>query len=280
MKHKGMFRLLSCLLAVVLCATAFSVTAFASGGDEYTEPPSEAQTEPTDEPTADIEFQIPEEYLAYLENIDLDALMDTLLSLLGGMGDVSEEETESGQIGTVTTNGSRLNVRIGAGLENRAFTQLDNGTTVDVLGTEGDWVMVLLPERVGYVHSDYLTIADKPADGGDGETPSISLDPDMLNELLSMFGGMFVGTEDTGGEALTPDGNMSLIDDIGSPREKRQAVHYRTDQKRQCVLSHYRPRRRRRVHDPLLEPGGRGRPYGAYGGRRGGKYTYRLFLYR
>lgn len=219
MKHKGMFRLLSCLLAVVLCATAFSVTAFASGGDEYTEPPSEAQTEPTDEPTADIEFQIPEEYLAYLENIDLDALMDTLLSLLGGMGDVSEEETESGQIGTVTTNGSRLNVRIGAGLENRAFTQLDNGTTVDVLGTEGDWVMVLLPERVGYVHSDYLTIADKPADGGDGETPSISLDPDMLNELLSMFGGMFVGTEDTGGEALTPDGNMSLIDDIGSPEK-------------------------------------------------------------
>ena len=219
MKHKGMFRLLSCLLAVVLCATAFSVTAFASGGDEYTEPPSEAQTEPTDEPTADIEFQIPEEYLAYLENIDLDALMDTLLSLLGGMGDVSEEETESGQIGTVTTNGSRLNVRIGAGLENRAVTQLDNGTTVDVLGTEGDWVMVLLPERVGYVHSDYLTIADKPADGGDGETPSISLDPDMLNELLSMFGGMFVGTEDTGGEALTPDGNMSLIDDIGSPEK-------------------------------------------------------------
>ena len=67
MKHKGMFRLLSCLLAVVLCATAFSVTAFASGGDEYTEPPSEAQTEPTDEPTADIEFQIPEEYLAYLD---------------------------------------------------------------------------------------------------------------------------------------------------------------------------------------------------------------------
>ena len=142
--------------------------------------------------------------------------MDTVLSLFGGMGDVSEEETEPGQIGTVTTNGSRLNVRIGAGLENRAFTQLDNGTTVDVLGTEGDWVMVLLPERVGYVHSDYLTIADKPAGSGDGELPPISLDPDMLNGLLSMFGGMFGVTEDTGGEALTPDGNMSLIDDIGS----------------------------------------------------------------
>ena len=230
MKRKGMFRLLACLLAVVMCTTAFSMTAFASdGGAEYEEPPITDSTEPT-EGTADTEFQIPEEYLSLFEGIDLsgidlDALMDTVLSFVGGMGDASaeDEEPEPGQIGTVTTNGARLNVRTGAGLDNRAFTQLENGETVDVLGTDGEWYMVLLPERIGYVHSDYLTVTDKPAgdSGEDTETPSFSLDPDMLEGLLGMFGGLFGEEEQTGGNsnALTPDGNMTLIDDIGSSEE-------------------------------------------------------------
>ena len=229
MKRKGMFRLLACLLAVVMCTTAFSMTAFASdGGAEYEEPLIIEDTEPT-EGTADIEFQIPEEYLSLLEGIDLsgidlDAIMDTVLSFIGGMGDVSEEEeTEPGQIGTVTTNGARLNVRTGAGLDNKAFTQLENGETVDVIGTDGEWVIVLLPERIGYVHSDYLAITDKPTcdSGEDTETPSFSLDFDMLAGLLDMFGGMFgdMGEISGNSNALTPDGNMTLIDDIGSSEE-------------------------------------------------------------
>lgn len=47
---------------------------------------------------------------------------------------------ETKQIGTVTTNGGSLNVRTGAGLDNTAFTQLPNGTVVDVIGRDGDWV--------------------------------------------------------------------------------------------------------------------------------------------
>ena len=234
MKRKGMFRLLTCLLAVVMCTTAFSMTAFASdGGTEYEEPPVIEDTEPTAEPptegTADTTFQIPEEYLSLLEGtdlegLDLDAIMDTVLSLFGGMGDVSEEEeTEPGQIGTVTTNGARLNVRTGAGLDNRAFTQLENGETVDVIGTDGEWIIVLLPERIGYVHSDYLTVTDKPIDTepDTGGEPSFSLDFDMLAGLLDMFGGMFGDIGEIGGNsnALTPDGNMTLIDDIGSSEE-------------------------------------------------------------
>lgn len=228
MKRKGMFRLLTCLLAVVMCTTAFSMTAFASnGGAEYEEPPIIEDTEPT-EGAADIEFQIPEEYLSLLEgidlsDIDLDAIMDTVLSFIGGMGNVSEEERSPGQVGTVTTNGARLNVRTGAGLDNRAFTQLENGETVDVIGTDGEWIMVLLPERIGYVHSDYLTVTDKPIDTepDTGGEPSFSLDFDMLAGLLDMFGGMFgdMGEIGSNSNALTPDGNMTLIDDIGSSEE-------------------------------------------------------------
>ena len=54
MKNKGVFRFLTSLLAVVMCTTAFSVTAFASGGEEYYEPPvetTEAADEDTTEPT-------------------------------------------------------------------------------------------------------------------------------------------------------------------------------------------------------------------------------------
>ena len=186
MKNKYTIRTLAVLLAVMLCMTAFSTVAFASSED--TVPTSEAQTEPTD--SADITGD------------DLSELLSALFgSMLGGA-------EKSGKTGTVTTNGGKLNVRTGAGLDNYAFTQLPNGTVVEVVGTDGDWYMIRLPEKIGYVYSGYMTLSDTggEADGG----LSLSIDPDKLSELFEqlMGGG--------GGAALTPDGNLSLIDDIGS----------------------------------------------------------------
>ena len=99
---------------------------------------------------------------------------------------------ETKQIGTVTTNGGNLNVRTGAGLDNTAFTQLPNGTLVDVIGRDGDWVKILLPARVGYVYGSYLTVTDAV-------------------DSTASIGGMTGGSD-----ALTPDGNLTLIDDIGT----------------------------------------------------------------
>ncbi|MCQ5029127.1 DUF4366 domain-containing protein [Flavonifractor sp. DFI.6.63] len=186
MKNKHTIRTLAVLLAVMLCMTAFSTVAFASSED--TVPTSEAQTEPTD--SADITGD------------DLSELISTLFgSVLGGA-------EKSGKTGTVTTNGGKLNVRTGAGLDNYAFAQLPNGTVVEVVGTDGDWYMVRLPEKIGYVYSGYMTLNDTggEADGG----LSLSIDPDKLSELFEqLMGG-------SGDAALTPDGNLSLIDDIGS----------------------------------------------------------------
>ena len=186
MKNKHTIRTLAVLLAVMLCMTAFSTVAFASGGDAVST--SETQTEPTD--GADITGD------------DLSELISALFgSVLGGT-------EKSGKTGTVTTNGGKLNVRTGAGLDNYAFTQLPNGTVVEVIGTDGDWYMIRLPEKIGYVYSGYMTLSDT---GGEKNSNfSFSIDPNKLSELFEqLMGG-------SGGAALTPDGNLSLIDDIGS----------------------------------------------------------------
>ena len=187
MKNKYMIHTFAVLLAVMLCMTAFSTVAFASDGDAA--PTSEAQTEPTGS--------------AEITGDDLSELISALFgSMLGGT-------EKSGKTGTVTTNGGKLNVRTGAGLDNYAFAQFPNGTVVEVVGTDGDWYMVRLPEKIGYVYSGYMTLSDTGGEAGGGL--SLSIDPNKLSELFEqlMGGG--------GGAALTPDGNLSLIDDIGSP---------------------------------------------------------------
>lgn len=192
MKHNFMTKMVSALLAVVLSTAAFSVTAFASGGEETTESVAEQET------AGDVS--------------------DLLSALAGSQVTVSvtedgiqfsSGENDSGQTGTVTTGGGNLNVRTGAGMDYTAFTQLPNGTTVKVIGTDGDWLKVILPEKVGYVYSGYMTVSD---DGDSSEEGSFSLDAETLENLLGMLGGGL-----NGGAALTPDGNLSLIDDIGSP---------------------------------------------------------------
>lgn len=146
MKHNFMTKMVSALLAVVLSTAAFSVTAFASDGEESTESVTEQET------AGDVS--------------------DLLSALAGSQVTVSvtedgiqfnSAENDSGQTGTVTTGGGNLNVRTGAGMDYTAFTQLPNGTTVKVIGTDGDWLKVILPEKVGYVYSGYMTVSDGEA---------------------------------------------------------------------------------------------------------------------
>ena len=225
-KTKGISRILTAFLAVMLCVTAFSLPAFAYGADPTGEAaettggiePGKEETgkadtaAATDKPEADKEA----EPLAESDLADLfSALFGSKVSITATDDGIqittgSAEEKAPGQTGTVTTNGGNLNVRTGAGLDNNAFTQLPNGATVEVIGTDGDWIQILLPERVGYVYSDYLTVSDTKTEATGGGSFSLSLDKEELSSLWELF------TGNGGGAALTPDGNLSLIDDIGS----------------------------------------------------------------
>ena len=55
--------------------------------------------------------------------------------------------TEEKKIGTVTTDGSYLNVRSGEGLDYGVIDTLNNGDTVEVLEDHGDWLYVAIPEH-------------------------------------------------------------------------------------------------------------------------------------
>lgn len=100
----------------------------------------------------------------------------------------------------------RLNVRTGAGMDYEVIDQLRPGEEVSVIGTEGNWYKIVVPERTGYVHKDYLDIIESATNETD-------------EALLQMFMLMFMdcmNNQKPANMALTPDGNMNLIDDYGS----------------------------------------------------------------
>lgn len=213
-------RILS-LMLVVLCVTSFSVTAFASdGGEAATSPDVETTTDTettvTDETTAtdetEADIEIPFNY-----TIDNDG---NLIITIEGATDPAEITTT----GTVITNGARLNLRTGAGLDFEIIDQLRPGEEVTVIGSEGDWYEVIVPEKKGYVHSDYLELIETAEQNSE-------IDLAMLIHLMGMMfdgstgfesilGGLFGTTTDTETEndkppfAFTPDGNLTLIDDF------------------------------------------------------------------
>lgn len=229
-KTKRISRILPAILAVMLCVTAFPVTAFAGGTEPAPEPLPEAAAEATGGVEPDTDNHSKTETAAADKTEDDKSkrltgkeAADLLSSLFGSKVSITATDdgiqiTTSGaeettQTGTVTTGGGKLNVRTGAGLDKTAFTQLPNGTRVEVIGTDGDWVKILLPERVGYVHSDYLTVNDTKTESTGADSFSLSLDEEELAALL----GLFTGSQTSGGSAaLTPDGNLTLIDNIGS----------------------------------------------------------------
>lgn len=185
-----------CLMLAVLCMASFSVTAFAyEGGETATVPDAETAADPKED------IEIP-----YSCIIDEDG---NFVITIGGVTDPAEIAT----VGTVVTGGSCLNVRTGAGMDYEIIDWLSPGEEVKVIGSEGDWYEVIVPEKKGYVHGYYLELFEKA-----GQNSEID-----LTMLMYLMGLMFGSLENAGGEtiengkppfAFTPDGNLTLIDDF------------------------------------------------------------------
>ena len=198
------------LLALVMCTGVFSTTAFAYS-DESAATPTTEKAETVETAPEKTEDQTSEE-VPYTVTVDEDGTV--VFSFNGEEWTYDAEETEDDSMGTgkVVTNGSRLNVRTGAGMNYEIIDQLRPGEEVVVVGVEGDWYQITVPEKNGYVHSDYLELIEKAEQNSE-----------MDMALLMMFMSMFMQNMDTGADAsesaLTPDGNLTLVDDVGSPEK-------------------------------------------------------------
>ena len=140
----------------------------------------------------------------------------------------TEAATETVAVGTVNVRSDTyLNLRSGSGMEHSVIGHLLRGTEVEVVGKSGDWYEVVVPEAAGYVYKDYLDVAEQevptapPADEGqDAPDTSGGFDEDTLLMMLLLM--MSMGNTDTAGPpsaALTPDGNLTLVDDYGEGHE-------------------------------------------------------------
>ena len=134
----------------------------------------------------------------------------------------SDAEPETVTIGTVNVRSDTyLNLRSGSGLEHSVIGHLLRGTEVEVIGESGDWYEVVVPEATGYVYKDYLDVAEQEApaappaeEGQDAPDTSGGFDEDTLMMMLLLM--MSMGSTDTAeppSAALTPDGNLTLVDD-------------------------------------------------------------------
>ncbi|MGN0313799.1 MAG: CD1107 family mobile element protein [Fusicatenibacter sp.] len=196
-------RLSAAIFAAMVCMSLFSTTAFAYSDDTTVSSTgtSETVTENTAEET--------EEEVPYSVSVDEDG---TVVFSFNGEDWTYDEGSEDDSLGTgkVVTNGSRLNVRTGAGMNYEIIDQLRPGEEVKVIGVDGDWYQITVPEKNGYVHSDYLELIEEASQNSEMDT-----------ELLMMFMNLFMQNLDVGSEksdpALTPDGNLTLVDDVGSP---------------------------------------------------------------
>ena len=131
-------------------------------------------------------------------------------------------EPEAVTIGTVNVRSDTyLNLRSGSGLEHSVIGHLLRGTEVEVVGESGDWYEVVIPEATGYVYKDYLDVTEQEApsspseeDEQDAPAPGSGFDEETLMMMLLLM--MSMGSTDTAeppSAALTPDGNLTLVDD-------------------------------------------------------------------
>ena len=119
-----------------------------------------------------------------------------------------EQSDESASSGIVNDKvRSYLHLRSGSGMEYDIIGHLLPGEGVQVVGEDGEWYQVVVPEKTGYVSKDYLKVLEKEKNDG-------NIDQECMETMLGL---MMESMEDEKSSApLTPDGNMTLVDDIGS----------------------------------------------------------------
>lgn len=202
---KNKWRFLAVMMAVVLCMTVFSVTAYAGGdmvdstmGDPTMETPT-ATTQPENTNTGE---QTPNGQTLTV-NVTENADGSHTVTIGDRSRTLPAKREQAGKVVNVRTY---LNLRTGPGTDYTVIGHLLNGAEVKVLEESNGWYKVVVPEQTGYVYGKYLEVLNTSAGGGENDTDTAGL-PELLLQYYAAAGGS---------APLTPEGNLTLMDDIGS----------------------------------------------------------------
>ena len=167
----------------------------------------------------------PEVLKVFLDHPDLISLFLPELHVTVGENSVTISENKnhtpdaSGRTGTVTTPGTRLNVRTGAGTDHDIITQLQNGSSVKVIGEKDGWYEIEIPAGYGYVSGEFLSVSDTDSAYANhlpsGDDYSLDIDSAALAGILELFQGIMDLSDTKPVHGLSPDGNLTLVDDLG-----------------------------------------------------------------
>ena len=179
---KNKWRFFAVILAVVLCMTVFSVTAYAGGGDMVDstmgDPTMETPTATTQPENTNTGEQTPNgQTLTVLVTENADGSHTVTI------GDRSWTlPAKREQAGKVVNVRTYLNLRTGPGTDYTVIGRLLNGAEVKVLEESNGWYKVVVPEQTGYVCGKYLDVMNAPTENSGNDTDMAGL-PELLRNL-------------------------------------------------------------------------------------------------
>ena len=92
-----------------------------------------------------------------------------------------EQSDESASSGIVNDKvSSYLHLRSGSGMEYDIIGHLLPGEEVQVVGEDGEWYQVVVPEKTGYVSKDYLKVLEKEKKDG-------TIDQEFMEKMLGLM---------------------------------------------------------------------------------------------
>ena len=119
-------------------------------------------------------------------------------------------------------SGSCLRLRESPNTNAKILAGVNTGTQVDVLSKEGDWYKVAFKDKTGYMHGDYLKVTETKIQENSSNEELFKLLIGLLSQA-QQSGTSTSGSNPSGGNTgLTPPGNMTLLDDLGSQNGKGQ----------------------------------------------------------
>ena len=219
-----MKKMMAMLLASVMAAGTFTTTAFAYTGDDVqkntsvstavqeadaAESANAGETDNTDSIEIDSDMQVlPDGY-----EVSTDADGNLIVTVGGKEYNIGSEKSQK-QMGTVVPGITSLHFRSGPGMDQEIIGYLHSGDTVEIVEKCGDWYKVNFNGKTGYAHGKYLNVTDSAKDSSMFSEDALKLFLDLMQS------GMSSEDETESSTALTPEGNMTLVDDIGEEEDK------------------------------------------------------------